>query len=111
MEACKNMCRGCGMMGGKMGCGGIRGHFFLRMILGLFILAVVFAAGVKLGELKVTIEEGLYGYQMMRGGHLGTPGLYMMGGEGVDSNAGYGSGMGRSKYEAGGTQQTTTTPR
>lgn len=62
------MCQGHGLMCGGMHsscCGGR--HRLLRLILGLVILGVVFSAGVKLGELKAVISEGLYGSYMFPG--------------------------------------------
>lgn len=83
---CKGMmCEGHGGMQGKSCCGWGRTHrfVFLRVILGIAILAAVFAGGVKLGEFKeriggaggygwngtrgVRMHDYLYGPQMMRG--------------------------------------------
>ena len=45
------------------------GHHLLRALLALIILSVVFAMGVKLGELKGMFgSEGFYGQNGMRGG-------------------------------------------
>ena len=41
-------------------------HIILRIVLGLFILAVVFWMGVKLGELKSSLYNHMsYGHEMM----------------------------------------------
>jgi hypothetical protein len=56
---CERHGMGCRQMHG-MGCGGR--HLLLRLVLGLAILAFVFGAGVKLGELKERMVGGQYGY-------------------------------------------------
>jgi hypothetical protein len=57
------------------GCGSGR-HFLIRWLLGLAILAIVFAVGVKIGEFKQEMRgtygdrfgrHGFYGYRMMGG--------------------------------------------
>jgi hypothetical protein len=58
-------CENCGCMGHSH-CGGhYHGHFLLRWLLGIVLLALVFAIGVKVGEFKS--EFGGYGH--MRGGY------------------------------------------
>jgi hypothetical protein len=57
---CQN-CKCCGMHG--MCCHGRR-FFLLRWLLGLFILAIVFCLGFKLGEFK-----GSFGYGYVPGFH------------------------------------------
>jgi hypothetical protein len=61
-------CDSCGMCQGKC-CGQWHGghrHFFLRWILGLIILGIVFGLGVKIGEFKSEVYGGNYnGYGRM----------------------------------------------
>lgn len=71
---------GCHQMYG-MGCRGR--HHLLRWILGIAILAIVFSAGIKLGEFKERMAEvygngGGYstGYNMMQRGYANTPEVY-----------------------------------
>lgn len=65
-EGCKCfMCQGRCMCRGWHG----RGHFFLRVVLGLIILVAVFAVGVKVGELR----KGVFGR-----GYGGRHGYYNM---------------------------------
>ncbi len=66
------------------GCGWPRGHRAFRVILALIILALVFWAGVKMGELRAYIE-----YQYANWGGYG-----MMGN-------GYGYGYGPMRYGSG----------
>jgi hypothetical protein len=68
MEDCNCMlCKTRSMMHGKMCCGwGGHRHSFLRIVLLLVILAIVFSVGVKLGEFKSEfrgsqMEKGYYG--------------------------------------------------
>ncbi len=78
---CKGgMCSECGHMHGMScnHCWRHGGYKFIRWIIGLIILAFVFGAGVKLGELKSMFygSDGKYslpgGYMMMwRGGQSG----------------------------------------
>lgn len=80
------MCKCCGMAHKAFG-EGCGKHRLLRWIIGLLILWAIFALGVKVGELKYTIKDGL------RGGYYG-----MMGGYGDDSfygrnNGGFYPGM------------------
>ena len=69
-----NACETCGCMGHSHGyCSGYghgyHGHFLLRWLLGLLLLGIVFALGVKIGEFKSGFGD--YGhmrygdYQMM----------------------------------------------
>lgn len=71
-----------------------RGHWLLRLILGVIILLLVFWLGFKLGKLVVSINGG-YGYLMRHGKHWGYPGYYNMMGPGYygDGCYGYGPGM------------------
>ena len=65
-------CQSCGCMGHSHGCGGsghYHGHFLLRWLLGILLLGIVFAMGVKLGEFK----SGFYGYGNMRHESYGLP--------------------------------------
>ncbi|MBI5079241.1 hypothetical protein HZB06_01015 [Candidatus Wolfebacteria bacterium] len=48
---------------------GPRRHLFLRIILGVIILLFVFWGGFKLGELKVLIGLGFYGYNSYNSGY------------------------------------------
>lgn len=90
-ETCEGGCCGMGCEGYEghdMGCGhmygmGCRGrHHLLRWVLGIAILAFVFGAGIKLGELKermAGVYESNYGggYNMMqRGGYTNAPEVY-----------------------------------
>ena len=78
----------CKMWGhGMSGCGcGHRHFFWLRLLLGLIILAIVFCVGVKVGEFKGAFGRGFNnnkGRQMMRyypqqAYPLGVPGNRMM---------------------------------
>lgn len=68
-DGCK-WCDDCHMMCNKMhgmGGHGMGRHFVLRWILGILILAFVFGAGIKLGELEERIAG--VGYGMMNGGY------------------------------------------
>lgn len=96
MEECK-----CGM---HHCYGGMHHHRFslLRLLLALFIAAVVFWFGVKVGEFK----SSFYGM----GGHWGMSGGYMMY-PGYDEQNGYGSGMMQYWNRLGGPKSPTTTPR
>ena len=79
---------GCGKMG-MCSCGGHRhGHFALRLILGLIILMLVFGMGLKIGELKGSIESG-YG----EFGHHRMMMPYMMGSDYNMMNGAAGAGM------------------
>jgi hypothetical protein len=65
-EGCK-----CFICRGKMACGNWHWHRFvlLKLLIGIIILIAVFAAGVKIGELKSTLGRGGYGrhgYNMMQ---------------------------------------------
>ena len=46
--------------------GGHHRSFFLRMLLGIIILVIVFSVGVKVGELKGMLESQYGGSGMMR---------------------------------------------
>lgn len=54
---------GCRQMHG-MHCGGR--NFWLRWVLGVIILVIVFVAGVKVGEFKQDLRGGAYGYGMLK---------------------------------------------
>jgi len=58
MEDQKNMSMKSGMCECGCGCGWPHGHRMFRVILGLIILAIVFAIGVKVGEVKSRFEGG-----------------------------------------------------
>jgi len=64
------MCKCCGMAHKAFGGENCGKHRLLRWIIGLLILWAVFALGVKVGELKYTIKDGLRsgGYYGMMGG-------------------------------------------
>jgi len=49
-------------MFGNCNCSHFHGHFILRWILGLLILAIVFAFGVKIGELKSGFAGSGFGH-------------------------------------------------
>lgn len=57
--------------------GGMHGgrHFILRLVLGLLIIAMVFALGVKVGEFKGYIESNYpsmgYGHRIMINDRIG----------------------------------------
>ena len=60
------VCNGCGSHGcGNYG-GGHHGHFALRLLLGIVIIAIVFWMGVKVGELKGWLESDFHSTKMMR---------------------------------------------
>ncbi len=59
-------CMMCSMHGGM--CGGCGKHHFLRIVLKLIVLALVFWAGVKIGELKGYYEAGYFGSPRMMWG-------------------------------------------
>ncbi len=69
-EQANDMCS-CGYMHGHMHGG--HTHFLLHVLLGLIVLAVTFIMGLRLGEIKGSIEGngygmmGRYGAIMMRG--------------------------------------------
>jgi hypothetical protein len=71
---------GCG--GGMCSCWKYGGHRPLRILLGLIILVIVFAMGMKLGELKGMYNSGFYGGDMWGGRNMmrGYPGMMMNGG-------------------------------
>ena len=84
-EGCGCECSGkcdsgkCGdKRGGMCGHWGGGRHRILRVIIGLLILMVAFWAGVKLGELKSSLEGGFYGGRHMNSGRF----LMMQGGNG-----------------------------
>lgn len=73
----------CGSRGWQKHCGG--GHMGGRLLLGLVILAFVFWAGIKLGELKAQFSGWDKGYGMMgarssRGSDYFNKPIRMMGG-------------------------------
>ena len=60
-------CKNCGMGCTCGGMHGYHGHPLLRILLALVLLGFVFAAGMKLGELKAELGLG-YEHHMMDGG-------------------------------------------
>jgi hypothetical protein len=71
-------CGAGGFGGGMCSCGRFGGHRVLRVLLGLIILGIVFAMGLKLGEVKGMYNSAFYGGSM-RGGRFmmmrGAPGM------------------------------------
>ncbi len=66
------------------GCGWAKGHLLFRVIIGLIILALVFWAGVKVGEFKTIVARDMWGY----GGGYGHSMMFYRGGY----DSGYGGG-------------------
>lgn len=66
-----NGCKNCGMGCNCGGMHGYHGHPVLRVLLALVVLTFVFAAGIKLGELKAELGLGYEHHDMMmeRGGN------------------------------------------
>ena len=81
-KTCACGCGSCGCTGG-MWYGKSGGYMLIRIVIALIILFVVFAIGVKIGELQSALGHRFGGYghgnMMMRGGYGGY-GYGMMGG-------------------------------
>lgn len=94
MEESKNKVCTCGC-----GCGWASGHRIFRVVLAIVILAVVFWAGVKVGEITTMLREyagyGGYGWRhaypiqvySSGGGVMPTDGVRMMSGSSTTSAA------------------------
>ncbi len=72
MNSCGANQGGCGC-GGHHGCGGWGHKSLLRVLLALFVLGMVFCAGVKVGMLKAYFggwDRGYRGYPLMMNGNI-----------------------------------------
>src|SRR5258708_1578263 len=78
-----NCSHGCGPWGSYGSWGGH--HWFFRLIIKLLVIVFIFGLGVKIGELKMFIEEQIYAPQQVCAGMYcprAWPPYLMMGGQG-----------------------------